>query len=624
VLALNAGFESHSFVVIDTSTGRSLTPPRRISGRVFALSPDGWTLYGFDEGAIESVEARSGERVVNRLFPEERTPPDDYDHIALSDDGSIGIAASGTLAATFPTDSLGPAWSTRTRTPIHAVAIEPRSRQFSILTGPSDDEWATVRAFDLTDGSELWSNLVPYVTHSGYYDPRPGVLRYSPDFRLLAVSMGYEDADVSPGIGEEGGTLVLGVDGTFILGPVPGRFADFDATGSTMATIGNGRGTGVWDLERRSPVGLPYQLERDPSKDAVAQDAVLVDEDFLATGGTALRRWRRGTTPALTDSPTGGPFVYAVAADPGGRRMAISRGVPYRGLPAEASETVLTSAHASETDAPQPGEIVGATDSALLMVESGGDLVAVDWTTGARTVAGDLPITETVLAASPDGRWVAMVDSYAESEFRLFQLGPTTREVSPGAFDWPRDVGSAYFLPDGKTLLILSADEVLSLALTEPRLHTTTLLPNDGIVQLAVRPDGAEIAVAHVDGHIELVALPSLDRRTIDRTDERISFATLAYSGDGQLLASVTDTGDLYLHDVATGRLLMRTQWWSHDLLPFGSGSEFLVTTPTGVVRWDFDPKRLVNTACSLAGRSLTREEWATYLQSTPYSPSCG
>ena len=353
VLWLDDDFGSSSFVLIETSTGLPLSSPRHISGHVFAISPDGRTLYGLSEGAIEAVNTRSGHRVTNRLFPEERTPPNDYDHLALSDDGSIGIAASGYLVAVFPTDSLAANWSTRTRTPIHAVAVEPQARQFSILTGPSGEEWATVRAFDLSSGSEVWSNMVPYVTQFGNYDPRPGVLRYSPDHQRLAISMGYEDADVSRSIGEQGGTLVLGVDGSFVVGPVPGRFADFDDTGATMATTGPGRGTAVWDLEHRSAVGLPYRVERDPNEGSLAipYQAVLVDEDFLVTSGTVLRRWRRGPSPALAVSPMGGPFVYAVAADPGAQWLAVSRGVPYRGLPAEASETVLVNARTGETRA---------------------------------------------------------------------------------------------------------------------------------------------------------------------------------------------------------------------------------------------------------------------------------
>ena len=259
-----------------------------------------------------------------------------------------------------------------------------------------------------------------------------------------------------------------------------------------------------------------------------------------------------------------------------------------------------------------------------MIVQPNGTVVAVDWETRVRRVLGNLPITETVLAASGDGRWVAMVDSYADGEFRLFELGATAAELTASGSTWPRDVESAFFLPDGETLLVVTADNVLSIALTDPLLRATTLFRNDGITGLAVRPDGVEIAVAHGDGHIDLVELAGLQRRTIDRPDESISIDTLAYSGDGELLASLSGTGDLYLHDVGSGRLLMRTQWWPLDLLALGDGSQFLTVTPTGVVRWDFAPAQLADAACSLAGRQLTHEEWTTYMPAMPYSPTCG
>ena len=39
---------------------------------------------------------------------------------------------------------------------------------------------------------------------------------------------------------------------------------------------------------------------------------------------------------------------------------------------------------------------------------------------------------------------------------------------------------------------------------------------------------------------------------------------------------------------------------------------------------WDLDPTHWVSAACGVAGRNLTREEWATHIGDlAPYRPTC-
>jgi hypothetical protein len=52
-----------------------------------------------------------------------------------------------------------------------------------------------------------------------------------------------------------------------------------------------------------------------------------------------------------------------------------------------------------------------------------------------------------------------------------------------------------------------------------------------------------------------------------------------------------------------------------HVVTVFGSGH--------GIV-WDVDPADWVSRACAIAGRSLTRDEWAQFVSGAPYHPSCG
>ena len=43
-------------------------------------------------------------------------------------------------------------------------------------------------------------------------------------------------------------------------------------------------------------------------------------------------------------------------------------------------------------------------------------------------------------------------------------------------------------------------------------------------------------------------------------------------------------------------------------------GLEVAISEAAGVIIWDLDPKHQFEAACRIAGRDLTADEWATYL----------
>jgi hypothetical protein len=55
-----------------------------------------------------------------------------------------------------------------------------------------------------------------------------------------------------------------------------------------------------------------------------------------------------------------------------------------------------------------------------------------------------------------------------------------------------------------------------------------------------------------------------------------------------------------------------------------GDGLEAAVATDQGIVIWDLDPDHWVDAACQIAGRNLTRIEWAQYVGDlAPYRSTC-
>ena len=53
-------------------------------------------------------------------------------------------------------------------------------------------------------------------------------------------------------------------------------------------------------------------------------------------------------------------------------------------------------------------------------------------------------------------------------------------------------------------------------------------------------------------------------------------------------------------------------------------GSRLIATYANGrAFRWDLRPERLLREACEVAGRRLTRTEWAEFLPGHDYEPAC-
>jgi WD40 repeat protein len=202
-----------------------------------------------------------------------------------------------------------------------------------------------------------------------------------------------------------------------------------------------------------------------------------------------------------------------------------------------------------------------------------------------------------------------------------------------------------------------------------------------GVQTMEVSPDGQLLAVGMIVPSVDdappgIVRL--LDAETLEEVREiRMGVGDfvydLSFSPDGRRLAVGVETGLVYAFDVASGEPLheparAHSSWvgqveWLPDGRTVASTGEdtqiVLYDTERGVVRarlpastragmahtylleadgdgitalagerpgtrYSLDPERWLDRACEVAGRDLTRDEWAGYLPDRPYRRTCG
>ena len=423
-------------------------------------------------------------------------------------------------------------------------------------------------------------------------------IAFSPDGRTL-------------GIGSLGGTATVRLwdmatgreTGSFPVGESLTSIA-FSRDGRTLVTGGYQGTVRLYDVATRSQVGGPLT----GTSGEISSLAFSPNGLTLVTGGYdgSARLWNMATTI--------GAVVGAPPASPGGK----SGKATYAALSPDGKTLAI-----------------GASNGTLRLFDAD-----TRRQLGAPLTVGSNWVT--AVAFSHDGRTLATAT--IPGAVRLWNLAtrrPADATVSGTGVEW---VVAVAFSSAGKVLADAGATSGLAgvaglFDVATGREIGHPLVGGNGYTAAAFSPNGGLLATGSTDGVVRLsdVAAGQQARSAFSVAPD--AAVALAFSPDGQTLAVGGSDGTVRLFDVATGRQIggplalgvpLSVSAFSIGLPYFWlgfapNGKTLSAAIPDGtIVRWDVayavDP---VANACAAAGRSLTRAEWAQYVQGLPYQNVC-
>jgi class 3 adenylate cyclase/WD40 repeat protein len=206
----------------------------------------------------------------------------------------------------------------------------------------------------------------------------------------------------------------------------------------------------------------------------------------------------------------------------------------------------------------------------------------------------------------------------------------------PGILLPPTDVDTLdralyglWWRPDGATLYAGGQDGVLRELdpATGTRRRQLKLAAGAGVDDLDPVPGTSLLAVSAESGQVFLVDTASFTVAGQPFSAGATQLQAVAVTADGSRVAAASRDGAIRIWDRATGRPIgpaLQAHGGEARSLEFLRDGRLVTGGADGtLISWRLDPASMVERACALAGRNLTRQEWTRYLPDRPYRATC-
>ena len=380
--------------------------------------------------------------------------------------------------------------------------------------------------------------------------------------------------------------------------------------------------------ERSLDSGVPTGRRLDSQLGAVGPLTVSPDGDELiaiGAGSSAISRWRLDGSGAITRMIARG-HVAADGYDPSGTSILVA---------------------ARPSWAKDGGDLIEfsvwdpRTDALRLRVPSLGGFVS--WA-GTGQLLG---------AFKPNGR-IGYLDASTAADLEGDLFGPFVINawlLDSGLRLYIADIGGAITPVDTETrrrlepemrfdgfaIAISASADAATLAITTEKDGVSTTHLVDAATGTAISPEltGPELTVLAGPGELIAADDNRLLRYSVPELDQidtlpgvQVGLTSLQVSDDRHTLVVGANDETVTLYDLVAGIRLGDPITSESPLITPGylrpDGRELLVNMRDGIAVWNLDPETQFDAACRLAGRDLTREEWATHFGAiAPYRETC-